>query len=322
MSGYLNRLIMRAQSAHESQFLRPSVRSTSPIAEHDQRLGVAGFENIEHGVSLLADVSTDQELGKADGVQAIMTPDITASSDVTVQRKITGSTNNALTPSAPITSNSSPASIPGSSNIPSAKIKANRISRPVFSEGERSEWPTSSSSESGSQPYGRKRDNPMYSAEQQSQLHPILTAPELSGSTIETNMMAAATATGDSPLAVPSPSDSPTREKEKRARFNHSNTRSVLQERQDDLPSLEPSMHSLSDRNGLRFEDAMVLNSDRKESPRIAIGRINVEVVPQTVPEISGATSRSTPMTAASVSVIGPLGGSVSSNLRLSLRQR
>jgi hypothetical protein len=320
MSGYLNRLIMRAQSADESQFLRPSVRSTSPIAEHDQRLGVAGFEDIEHGVSLLADLGTDQELGKTDEVQALMTPDITASSEVTVQRKIAGPTNNALTPDVPTTSNSSPTSVPGSSNIPSAKIKTNRIGRPVFSDGEDSKWLTLSSSEFWSQPYGNKRDKPMYSAEQQSQLHPTLTAAKLSENAIETNIIAAAT--GDYPLAATSPNYLPTREKEKRAGFNHPKTRLVLQERQDDVPSLEPSMRSLFDRDGLSFVDAKVLNSDKKESPRIMIGRINVEVVSQTATETRVAASRSAPLTAASVSVIGPLGGGVSSNLRLSLRQR
>jgi hypothetical protein len=70
------------------------------------------------------------------------------------------------------------------------------------------------------------------------------------------------------------------------------------------------------------FEEAPILTFDQPESPRVVIGRINVEVVPQSVPEATVAPSRSQPLTAASVSVIGPLGSGVSSNLRLSLRQR
>lgn len=47
MSGYLTRVAMRAQSAHRGAEVAPLVRSTSPVVDHDQRLGVEGFEGVE-----------------------------------------------------------------------------------------------------------------------------------------------------------------------------------------------------------------------------------------------------------------------------------
>ncbi len=363
MSGYLNRLIRRTQAANESQFLRPFVRSMSPSAEHDQRLGVPGFEDAENSISTLADAGTDQDLGEAGEVQVLKVPEVTASSNVTVQRKVAAS----ATPVAPIASNASPVNMLGTSDISSVKVRADRGSPPEFLGEERPEPFIPSSSESGisvqrdrhqgsiaspslpmtgesrRQPEGRERVRQLHPAVRQRQPRQMSEMPERSAIPIETSVVAdtpqptatlentnavadtqpPAAATVRTPIAVPSLGRAKTREVEQQSTsLDDARPRRILQERQSDVPSLEPSMGSLANRDELRFEDATVLNIDRKESPRVAIGRIDVEVIPQTATEATVATSRSGPLTAESVSVIGPLGGGVSSNLRFSLRQR
>jgi hypothetical protein len=56
--------------------------------------------------------------------------------------------------------------------------------------------------------------------------------------------------------------------------------------------------------------------------PRVAIGRINVEVVPAPAKSQTSTSVRPGPLTAASVSVIGSLSGRVRMNRRLGLRYR
>ena len=338
MSGYLNRLIQRTQTANASQSLRPLVRSASPIAEHDQRLGVAGFEGAERGASPLADVNTDLDLGQATDDPALMTPDITALSDITVQRKMAGSG----TPTTAIASNPSPVSVPGASDRPSATVRADRNSPLGFSgrvpperltprQGDRSDRSTASLSplitgEFGSQSPGNNRDRPMDAAEQQPPLPPLplrppMRAAKIPAIAIETNRMAETDLIfGIPPWEMPSPIRPSVRDEEIN-RLNDLRPEASLTRSQSTIPRLEPFTQSL-DRDERWLEGGPVSTIDRHDPPQIVIGRITVEVISQTAIATMAAPSRSGPLTAASMSVIGPLGGGVSSHLRLSLRQR
>ena len=60
----------------------------------------------------------------------------------------------------------------------------------------------------------------------------------------------------------------------------------------------------------------------REQEPRVFIGRINVEVVPPAAEPKTSTQSRNGPLTAESVSVIGPLTRRIRSGLRLSLKYR
>jgi hypothetical protein len=93
----------------------------------------------------------------------------------------------------------------------------------------------------------------------------------------------------------------------------------------DSAPQLlEPSprpIRSAQQRESI-FSDAAESADTAAQGPRVVIGRINVEVV-STAPEPkASAPSRPGPLTAASVSVIGPLTRGVRSSLRLSLKHR
>lgn len=64
-------------------------------------------------------------------------------------------------------------------------------------------------------------------------------------------------------------------------------------------------------------------SSDRiEQEPRVVIGRINVEVVPPAAETKTTAQPRPGPLTAESVSVIGPISRRVGSSLRLNLKYR
>jgi hypothetical protein len=87
---------------------------------------------------------------------------------------------------------------------------------------------------------------------------------------------------------------------------------------------LEPSPRTVTSqqqRESISSDD-VTSSGETEPSPRVVIGRINVEVVSPPVEPKTSATSRPGPLTAESVSVIGPLSRGVRSNLRLSLRHR
>jgi hypothetical protein len=68
--------------------------------------------------------------------------------------------------------------------------------------------------------------------------------------------------------------------------------------------------------------DGGIREVEEREEPRVTIGSIHVEVIPAAAEKPSTTPIRQGPLTAASVSVIGPLSGGVRSNRRLSLRYR
>jgi len=87
---------------------------------------------------------------------------------------------------------------------------------------------------------------------------------------------------------------------------------------------LEPSPRTVTphqQRESISPDD-VTSSGETEPSPQVVIGSINVEVVSPPVEPKTSATSRPGPLTAESVSVIGPLSRGVRSNLRLSLRHR
>jgi hypothetical protein len=61
VSGYLMRLVTRGAQGRPMQ---PLVRSTSPVAERDQRIGMMGFEGLELGESSLAETGSETGLNR------------------------------------------------------------------------------------------------------------------------------------------------------------------------------------------------------------------------------------------------------------------
>ena len=64
MSGYLIRLVMRGRETSETQSMQPFVRTTSPVAERDQRIGMVGFEGFELGEASLPKQAQKPELSR------------------------------------------------------------------------------------------------------------------------------------------------------------------------------------------------------------------------------------------------------------------
>jgi hypothetical protein len=89
-------------------------------------------------------------------------------------------------------------------------------------------------------------------------------------------------------------------------------------------PFLEPRPRALTSSEQHESISHHISESDGRpdQGPRVIIGRINIEVVQPAAEPKASASHRPGPLTAASVSVIGPLRRANHSNLRLSLRHR
>ena len=356
MSSYLNRLAKRGQVTSEPQVLQPFVRSTSPIAEQDQRIGMAGFEDIEFGVALHAESNPEVGFGQGEVVGGSMPPpSITAVNNpgaAMVQRKMAGSTAD----SAPLIPSPAPAAIATNKmvkrDLPELGITTaqNNVDPNPVGQVNLHQEPTESFSmpmkvESGDSPRPSLEDRPLYPPEQQplprqtpgSQGESLLpethrigdTVPPVKGSAIapETHNAGleaspSAVITADALAAIPDSGTFPSRDTAQSGEVNKVRPRPVRQAQQVDVPSLEPSTRALANPSESLFEVTPFSRLDETVSPRVVIGRINVEVVPPPAVAPPAETSRSGPLTAASVSVIGPLGGRIQSNVRFSLRQR
>ena len=370
MSSYLNRLAMRAQVTREPQMLRPFVRSTSPVVDRDQRIGVAGFENIEFGVAPYAESNLEVGVEQGEIVQASMPPRVTMANnpaETVVQRKIAGSTPDSGLPAPGSASVTIAAPSPERSDPPAVERITAQSKDPKLLVAERlvpsdtEPNPTGQtnlhqgSTESSNPPIVAEPgdtlrpsplDQPLYPLEQQSSLPQV---PAVSGApefVVETRRVAdtvppvlvpaiapdihdaglkatpSAVPTADFPATPPDPSPFPSSDPVQPGELNEVRPRAVRQAQQVDAPSLEPSTRLLVDRVEPLFEAAPVSGLDEVVSPRVVIGRINVEVVAPPAVEVPATPSRPGPVTAESVSVIGPLGGRVRSNVRFSLRQR
>lgn len=335
MSDYLTRLATRNREGEDLHPLRPFVRSTSPIAEHDQRVGMTDTDDLERMGAPL-DSAVHEDPSRAEGeVTTRNLPDITPAGGKggeTIQRKMAApgqqeGSSLSMGPSvSPADSSSLPQGIMGSiipamppeapmgeSSLPVGAVEhPNSVRPPETRRGVTLGPPVAASPHESLPPPGL--DHPLSRGQISSSLEMAETGSEASIASqipsreptgkegLETDLRTTLHQQGRTgPIAV--------------------RTRSMHRLAEGDLPRLEPSARAMADRMGFSLPDAPAGSTPGEESPRIVIGRINVEIVPPPVQQASNAP-RPGPMTAASASVIGPLGGSVRPNVRLSLRYR
>lgn len=346
---YLNRLIRRTQGADQPQSLQPFVRSTSPIAEQDQRLGMANFDN---SVFPVTEVGTGQDWREIEEGKETVTPEITPSREVTVQRKLASPETNSLPSVYP-----SPGTRPGLKDKPLVGVKTEGNRSLAFRQEGLGEPSTPSNHQAQDSVQGDTPppSSPVTKEVSTQESEPVHSQPavvrsqklsqHLEGSesfAIASSKVTNVTQTtvdrertnpradANVPTAVPAnplvnlPNLEPLENQEveqQRISSHGIHPRTVVPDFRNDIPQLEPSRRYLTNPNELPFEEATPLPRWRQESPQVVIGRVNVEVVSPPASE-GTAKPRSEPLTAASMSVIGSLGRGVSSNVRLSLRQR
>ena len=317
MSGYLMRLVMRGRAAGEARPLQPFVRSTSPIAERDQRIGMMDFEGVELGEASPAEAGLEAGSEQAGVLQPPTLPTITATSDIgvaTAQRKM------ASPPAGPATPNArevaAAVEAQRQSNIQPPGSRAVRSVAPAPSRtrsvSNRAMQLASSHSEVGALDLVDAHDVPV------SPSGPPMVSPEKS---VVADVEWSVSSTGRIRSEALSLGDSQTENAPRQFGPGAVHTRSIRQTRQVDSTRLEPSPQAFPERFDPQPMDARV-STNEVEAPRVIIGRINVEVVPPSAAPPSTAAPRSGPLTAASASVIGPLGGGIRPNLCLSLRHR
>jgi hypothetical protein len=277
--------------------MQPFVRSTSPVAERDQRIGMTGFEEFKFGESPFATADSEAELEEAGALQTPMLPTITAASDVgetTVQRKMASPS---ATPVGPTT--------PAAPSLIGVDARRKGDLQPARQRAHQDAVPPSSRSVMGERPRQAPRSPLIY--------------PEKNVVAGEEWSIFSTDATREH---EPIPGSSQTRSASRGVGYGAVRTRSLQQARQADSNFLEPLPYALAEHIDQTPTGSSMPTADAGEGPRIVIGQINVEVVSPPAAPQSTAAPRPGPLTAASVSVIGPLGGGIRHDLRLSLRHR
>jgi hypothetical protein len=270
-----------------------------------------GFEGFEFSEASLAEVGSEAGPEQEDILQSPAPPSVTTASDVglaTVQRKIVSPPIGTASPAIP-TARGEVAAIDAQmqAHIQPLEPRAVLSVAPLPSVGpnvtNRAKWVASSISSVGAPDMADAHDVSL------SPSGPPMVSPEK-------NVVA-----DDRPEAL-SPGDSQTGNASRQFGPGVVHTRSIRQVHQVDLPRLEPSPQAFAEHLEPPPMDASVSANEVGEGPRVIIGRINIEVVPPPAAQQITAAPRPGPLTAASVSVIGPLSGGIRPNLRLSLRHR
>ena len=342
MSSYLNRLARRGVTS-DSQMLQPFVRSTSPIAERDRRIGMAGFEKVEFGVAPSAELDSDIGMERGEMARVPMSPRITAASNpgkAMVRRKIADTAADLTPPAAAssktIEGNARPARektivqnnvlpLPTSEQLVPSNIDTNPT--------EREDLPQTfieSPSQKDRQLYSPNSQPFLRQTPEISQASGIVETHQIADSVpsaqkraiaLEThNAMPSAVPNDDTPSVIPD-SNFSSKDTAPSAEPNEVRPRLLRHVGEVDTPSLEPATTAPIDSSESLFEVMPFSKSNETGSPQVVIGRIDVEVLPPPA-AAPVASSRSGPLTAASVSAIGPLRGQIRSNVRFSLRQR
>lgn len=318
MSRYLNRLTLSAQMTNKRQSLQPLIRSRSPIADHDQRIGIPDWEGVDFDRTSLIDAENQENISsdtRSPSITAVNHP-----SDPMVQRKITDSSPSSPVPSFFFKGQPEPSigeKTPPQTNIPALPA----IAQPVLSDSlfipTESPKNLEESRELANFVQEDEQKNPSCSnilAKPSDSPALIPLSSNASEGVIETEQEFASPMQKKTELKTilslnPPPS----------GKLNEVRLRTVGEKQPVAIPSLNPSPP-------LRVDASQSLEpfSDREKvtAPNVVISRINVEVVPPPTVEISKMRSPSEPLTAASVSVIGPLGNNVRPSVRFSLRQK
>jgi hypothetical protein len=322
MSEYLTRLATRARESDERQLLRPFVRSLSPIAAHDQRIGMAVSEGFETVGAPPDQSSSEAAAGSVGELETGSLPGIeprNRTAETTVQRKM----------AAPATGQAGAAAHTAPVGPPAARgWTSSGLDTPTLEIPGRPTSPSLGMVEVKSrilEPAKSGAAAARGAADQHESDEPLVLRDT---TLIERSLSYPKTNAGD---GEPSPSSlerarldtRPPDSLETRAatRQVSVHTRSVRQQIEVDSPRLEPKTPAAVEHFESSNAEAAATSAATSQSPRIVIGRIDVEVVPPPASERVATAPRPKPLTAASVSVIGPLTG-VRPNLRLSLRYR
>jgi hypothetical protein len=303
MSEYLKRLVTRTRMV---QPMQPFVRSTSPVAERDQRIGMTDFEGFELDDPASARSDSEPGFEQGDALQASMPSEITPTSapnGAVVQRKVASPAASPPTPATQPVRDLNASSARMEDGIRPDEQRPDSIATPS---------PSDFVPSSGSP----MTDEPL--PVQQSWAVPE--SPPLSVENVAADFEGPGSSAGDARVEAPSPSSSEARDGERHLDRGAVHTQPAQRARKVSPPRLEPLARNFAEQIGPLPVGASVPAADADESPHVSIGRINVEVVSPPTAQPSPAAPR--PLTAASVSVIGPLSGGVRPNLRLSLRHR
>jgi hypothetical protein len=271
VGGYLTRLVTRDSAP---QTMRPSLRSTSPIADKDQRIGIFDTQNAPFEEAPVPPIF-DEAIAPPPHVSmpaptptSVMAPPVRPSPNFAHVRSI-----------EPVSRQIS--ALPAQIHVPSVEADdtaAASISPP-------------------------KKSADLLTTR-------LIPPKEVLGRTHEVTRREETRSDDSLTRKIPWPLNPP-------SATERSSPREGSTQRLDFVPRPSPSPRVIeSGRDDNTAENPM------DERPTVTIGSIHVEVVPTSVETPPSTPTRPTPVTAASVSVIGPLSGRVPSNRRLSLRYR
>jgi hypothetical protein len=300
MSQYLKRLATR--NLNGSAAMTPMARATSPIAEEDQRVGMHGFEDSQFGAAAVAGGELKDMSGSASDLSGV------------VQRKINTPVSEGKSAPRNFTNAGQPVKGDERSAGPSpAEIPSSNLDVPRRHFYERAQAP------------GQRFDEVVVNSHSQATGLPQSGGERIvAGEVMPTADPPAYWTAGLRPTPTFSYGTEAGTEGGAESDEIEASGPRLRRPSVAGPQLLEPSPRAITSQQqrGSVFPDDDTSSGETEPSPRVVIGRINVEVAPPPVEPKTSATSRPGPLTAESVSVIGPLSRGVRSNLRLSLKHR
>ena len=293
MSTYLMRLATRGRPIGGVDALQPFVRSRSPIAERDQRIGVAGIEPPGANTRPPPDEARIGPLPPNARMPDALSP-VGISADrggagVTVRRKPDSTISMAPGLSTPTTT------------APRRSGEAHHCTLAEPQPGISAQKYAGIHADIASSPQTSAASRSPLSAPQHEQAASIEPRPTVSGDFHSHALSSPADGAEPSPLTV-----------------RRRSVRDIPQ--WDSTPRIEPSSPLFPDTLEAPVTETGIARGDG--DPRVVIERGNVDVVQPPVATETRSAIRSGPLTAASVSVIGPLGGHLASRMAFGLRYR
>lgn len=297
MSGYLSRLVTANLGHVDGGGLRPAVRSKSPIAEQDQRIGLAGFDKLSLENSQGDADTTGTLAGESGALTAPAITPVPSLSIPTVQRKQSAGPGGRPNASA----SASPNTIQ-SRSVRKTAHATDTVANSVRGEIARSTTAASAAEDATSpvQPLNTLAHSIGEIPEISSQSPVLQPAPAGEAETFSVRREQ------EAPLAIP-PGESAA-----------SNSIAPPVE----VTRLIPSAPDVLNHPARLVEQNRLPPSGERATPQVVIDRLNVEVIHPPPAASSAPAADHKPVSAASASVIGPLSAVRHSNLRFSLRHR